>query len=149
MKLSFGFIVTVVVLILVVLLTTCNSCLKYTPYSAASIGTPVEGFRVHSTKYTTYPDNLSIDSMNSKSIVQPPVGSGCMKIFGFNGLQCSPDFNDNALDIYSTAKGGAECLYKSSGLSNSMGPLCLDAKMNDLLHTRGGNQTGGPSVIGR
>lgn len=148
MKLSFGFFVTIAVLILVVLLTMCNSCTKYVPYSGASHGSPFEGFHSRQ-QYTTYPDNVSIDSMNSKTIVQVPVSNGCTKVFGFGGLQCSPEFNDNALDIYSKAKGDPKCLYQSSSLSNSTGPLCLDNSMVTLLNTRGGNQTGGPSVIGR
>jgi hypothetical protein len=152
MKISFGFFVTLAVLILVMLLTMCNSCTKYVPYSASgSKGAPFEGFRAHrkSVEYTTYPDNVSIDSMNSRSIAQAPVNNTCTKVFGFGGLQCSPEFNDNNLDIYSRAKGDQKCLFQSSGMSNSMGPLCLDEKMNSLLQTRGGNQTGSSAVIGK
>lgn len=152
MKISFGFFVTLAVLILVILLTTCNSCTRYVPYSASgSSGTPFEGFRSHrkNVEYTTYPDNISIDSQNGRIIQQVPVNNSCTKVFGFSGLQCSPEFNDNNLDIYSTAKGDQKCLFQSSGLSNSMGPLCLDAKMNTLLQTRGGNQTGSSAVIGK
>ena len=151
MKLSFGFYVTAVVLVLVIVLTIGNSCTKYVPYSASSLyrnQSAYEGFQTKPVGYSTYPDNVSIDSMNSKSIEQPSVASTCMKIFGFDGLQCSPNFNDNNLDIYSKAKGDASCLYKGSGLSNSMGTLCLSPDMTKLLQSRGGNQTGSPGLVG-
>jgi hypothetical protein len=152
MKLSFGFYVTIVVLILVIFLTMGNSCMKYVPYSASSLyrnQTAYEGFQTNNASYSTYPDNVSIDSMNSKDIVTTSVANTCMKIFGFDGLQCSPTFNDNNLDIYSTAKGDTSCLYKGSGMSNSMGTLCLSGDMTKMLQTRGGNQTGSPALVGR
>lgn len=151
MKLSFGFYITVVVLILVIVLTMGNSCSKYVPYSASSLyrnQTAYEGFQTKSVGYSTYPNNASVDSMNSKNIVSTAVNNTCTKIFGFDGLQCSPTFNDNNLDIYSTAKGDASCLYKGSGMSNSMGTLCLSGDMTKMLQTRGGNQTGSPALVG-
>lgn len=152
MKLSFGFCLTLIVLILVIVLTMCNSCTKYVPYSGSSLyrnQTAYEGFQAKRVGYSTYPDNISVDSMNSKDITPTTVANTCVKIFGFDGLQCSPTFNDNNLDIYSTAKGDASCLYQGSGMSNSMGTLCLSGDMTKMLQTRGGNQTGGPALVGR
>jgi len=125
--------------------------MKYVPYSGSSLyrnQTAYEGFHTKRVGYSTYPDNVSIDSMNNKDITPKSVANTCTKIFGFPGLQCSPTFNDNNLDIYSTAKGDSSCMYKGSGLSNSMGTLCLSPDMTKLLQTRGGNQTGSPSVVG-
>lgn len=153
MKFTFGFYVTIIVLILVIVLTMCNSCTSYSPYSSTSLFKNIsayEGFsnnnKLDST-YSTYPNNVSTDSWNSADIAKK-VNSTCTKVFGFDGLQCSPEFNDNNLDIYSTAKGNASCLYQGSGLSNSMGPLCLNKDMTKLLQTRGGNQTSSPALVG-
>ena len=152
MKFSFGFYLTLIVLILVIVLTMCNSCTKYVPYSGSSLyrnQTAYEGFRSNPETYSTYPNNAAVDTMENKTITTSPVNSTCVKIFGFDGLQCSPTFNDNNLDIYSTAKGDASCLYQGSGMSNSMGTLCLSGDMTKMLQTRGGNQTGSPALVGR
>ena len=68
---------------------------------------------------------------------------------GFRGLGTS-DYNNNMfiLDQFSSAVGSAECAGKSSGLSNSKGPLCLSDDQKRLLQTRGGNATGMDSQIG-
>jgi hypothetical protein len=152
MKTSFGFYLTLIVLVLVIILTMGNSCTKYVPYSASSLyrnQTAYEGFQLNSENYSTYPNNTAVDVMENKTITTNPVNSTCVKIFGFDGLQCSPTFNDNNLDIYSNAKGDAGCLYQGSGMSNSMGTLCLTPDMTKMLQTRGGNQTGSPALVGR
>jgi len=68
---------------------------------------------------------------------------------GFRGLGTS-DYNNNMfiLDQFSSAVGSAECAGKSSGLSNSKGPLCLSDDQKRLLQTRGGNASGMDSQIG-
>lgn len=67
---------------------------------------------------------------------------------GFTGLEGS-DYTTEAysLDKYSSAAGDPTCLGKSSGLSNSMGPLCLSDEQKRLLQTRGGNATSGEAKI--
>jgi hypothetical protein len=52
------------------------------------------------------------------------------------------------IDVFSIAVGSPTCVNKSSGLSNSMGSLCLTDDMKAMLQTRGGNSTGGDSQIG-
>lgn len=49
--------------------------------------------------------------------------------------------DDKELDIFSKAEGSRDC-PPTSGLTNSMGNLCLDEKMTALLTSRGGNATG-------
>jgi hypothetical protein len=51
------------------------------------------------------------------------------------------------LDQFSSAVGDASCAGKSSGLSNSTGPLCLSDDQKRLLQTRGGNASSGESKI--
>ena len=54
----------------------------------------------------------------------------------------------NTLDIFSKSVGNQTCSSKASGLSNSMGALCLSEEQLYLLQSRGGNSTGRDSQIG-
>ena len=67
---------------------------------------------------------------------------------GFTGMTGSV-YNTNTyiLDQFSSAVGDVSCAGKSSGLSNSTGPLCLSEDQKRLLQTRGGNATGGGSKV--
>ena len=96
-------------------------------------------------EYTTYTDNSTIDSMNQHEIT--PVSNQCYKVGGMGGLVCSPDATaPNPKDIYSQAKGSAEC--QSYGLMNSTGYLCLNEEQKKMYMTRGGNASGGGGDIG-
>ena len=53
-----------------------------------------------------------------------------------------------SLDIFSNAVGNQTCSSKASGMSNSMGALCLSEEQLYLLQSRGGNSTGRDSQIG-
>jgi len=148
MKLSSGFLFTLFILLVIVVITLWNSTVNFIPYSknlSSVHDFPYEGF--HGMKpysYTTYPNNVSIDSMNRYDIQKQNMA--CSKIKG--DLFCNPEFKAPTVDIYSLAKGGCEGT-NASGLSNSMGWLCLDKNMTNMLQTRGGNQTGAASQIGR
>lgn len=76
--------------------------------------------------------------------------SECKKVAGFEsaGIFCNPASVEREVDIYSKASGDGKCFGKSSGYSNSKGPLCMDTNMSVLLSSRGGNATGGDSQIG-
>ena len=153
MKFSFGFILTIITLLIVISITLWHSCSNITPYSKNTLFShqfPYEGFGgMKSHSYTTYPDNIVIDSKDTNSIVDATLQQNCKKVFGFKGLLCSPDTPDNSLDIYSTAHGSINCKGGSSGLTNSHGPLCLDANQIKMLQTRGGNMLGGETAIGK
>ena len=64
-------------------------------------------------------------------------------MFGFDGLFCSAKDGPDAVYKIGSAKGSRECVGKSSGLTNSMGGLCLDENQINLLSTRGGNMSTG------
>jgi len=148
MKLSSGFLFTIVILLVIVVVTLWNSTVNFVPYSknaGYSQNYALEGFYgMKPYSYTTYPNNVSIDSMNRYDIQKQK--ADCSKIKG--NLYCEPGFNYPNVDIYSLAKGGCEGT-NASGLSNSMGWLCLDKNMTNMLQTRGGNQTRAASQIGR
>jgi len=59
-----------------------------------------------------------------------------------------PYIADNSIDKFSELKGNPSCFGNSSGLSNSLGSLCLDNDLSNALKTRGGNQTGANMQIG-
>ena len=67
--------------------------------------------------------------------LQPMLDAGDMKV----------DVKEGFADIFSTAKGNQTC---SSGLTNSMGALCLSEEQLYMLRSRGGNSTGRDSQIG-
>jgi len=148
MKLSSGFLFTIVILLVIVVVTLWNSTMHFVPYNKRMNSAhqyPYEGF--HGMKpysYTTYPNNVSIDSMNRFDIQKQ--NPDCSKVYG--DLYCGAGFNYPNVDIYSLAKGGCDG-KNASGLSNSMGYLCLDKTMINSLQTRGGNQTGAAYQIGR
>ena len=103
---------------------------------------PYEGFQA---QYSTYPQNQAIDSMNSK-LISPPEMGAVAKVRGFDGLLVSPNAPETPVDIYSQAIGDPS--VKSYGLTNSRGFLSLTPEQIQQLTTRGGNMTGGDSVIG-
>lgn len=54
----------------------------------------------------------------------------------------------DVIDVFGTAVGNQNCVKTASGLSNSMGALCLSEEQLYLLQSRGGNSTGRDSQIG-
>jgi hypothetical protein len=70
------------------------------------------------------------------------------KVEGF-ALQPAPFGASEVLDRYGSTPSGPQCFGKSSGYSNSLGPLCLSQEDAKLLSTRGGNISGTDSTIGR
>ena len=134
-------IFTVIASILMVSTTT------FTPYSEDTIFAkqfPYEGF----SNYGNVNGELTTDSGISNHLIND-AHVDCTKVQGFDGLFCKPYVADNSIDKFSDIKGDPKCFGKSSGLSNSMGSLCLDENMNNMLRTRGGNQTGLPMEIGK
>ncbi len=69
------------------------------------------------------------------------------KVEGF-ALQPAPFGDSQVLDRFGSSSSGSQCFGKSSGYSNSLGPLCLSQEDARLLSTRGGNLTGNDSTIG-
>ena len=53
-----------------------------------------------------------------------------------------------SIDVFGTAVGNQNCAKTASGLSNSMGALCLSEEQLYMLQSRGGNSTGRDSQIG-
>lgn len=64
-------------------------------------------------------------------------------------LRPAPFDDSQMLDRYSHTPSGSQCFGKSSGYSNSLGPLCMSDEDARMLSTRGGNLSGSDSVIGR
>lgn len=101
-------------------------------------------------KTTTNTTNIAdIYNAATNSIYQNSQNSAtAKKVEGF-ALQPAP-FSDNpVLDRYGSTPSGSQCFGKSSGYSNSLGPLCFSQEDVKLLSTRGGNISGTDSIIGR
>jgi len=145
-KISTGLLVILIGLAIVVLLTTCVGCSNVLPYNShPKYATANEGFRpIH---YAGYPDGKTMDIKDRHLIDSNANQPSAQRVTNMTGL-FGPQGACDKIEIYSDAKGGLseECMKNSSGLSNSQGHLCLNARQIELLKTRGGNQPlcGGP-----
>lgn len=147
MKANLLNIILAVVIFTIVASTLLISTTMVQPYSEDTIFArqfPYEGF----SNYSNTNDKPNTDGGINDYLMQSS-GAECTKVYGFDGLFCKPYVADSSIDKFSEIKGDASCLGKSSGLSNSMGGLCLDANMQNMLKTRGGNQTGAAMEIGK
>ena len=69
-------------------------------------------------------------------------------ISGFTTISASEYKSSEIIDRFSSATGSITCSKMSSGLTNSLGPLCLSKEQLYLLQSRGGNSSGRDSQIG-
>lgn len=142
-------IILAVTIFAVIAYTLLASTTVVRPYSEDTIFSqqfPYEGF----SNYSNTNDSSNTDGMINDYLIGPVQGPAeCTKVYGFDGLFCKPYVADSTIDKFSEVKGDKTCFGKSSGLSNSMGSLCLDSNMQTLLQTRGGNQTGRSMEIGK
>jgi Tfp pilus assembly protein PilV len=151
MKLSIFRILIIVLIVLVMLSAITVSCANYQPYNANEAfasNSKFEGFKNNSNMldYSDKDKNKALDS--NKQYLIDGHGASCKTIFGFNGLFCAPADVESSVDKIGSAKGSAQCLGQSSGLTNSKGGLCLDSEQKKLLSTRGGNMSTGEHAIG-
>jgi hypothetical protein len=63
---------------------------------------------------------------------------------GFNNYEAA----SGSIDIFGSAVGNQSCVKTASGLTNSMGALCLSEEQLYMLRSRGGNSSGRDSQIG-
>jgi hypothetical protein len=145
MKLNIFNILVIVLFILVIASVTMMSCTKVQPHYQDTIfkkHSDFEGFKANREilDYSNKESNSAMDT-NKQHLINDPQ-AGCKKIFGFEGIFCTPVTESAKIDTIGASKGSLECVGKSSGLSNSMGGLCLDQNQIKLLGTRGGNKGG-------
>lgn len=137
-------IALIVVLVVLILTSMCSSCMAFVPHRADTVFSKeykFEGFTATKpdTGYSTK-DEKNIDSSYSAYLIND-TDKDCKKVYGFGGVYCSPSGEPKKLDAFGEVKGDLSCLGENSGLTNSMGGLCLDEEHKQLLSTRGGNQT--------
>lgn len=150
MKMNPQYVIISGVILLFIFFITIFSSKSFTPYDEKTVFShmyPYEGFEpVHNKTGYTLNSTGKDDSLSSYLINSD--NADCKKVYGLDGLFCSPNAKSEKLDIFSDVKNDPTCSGNSSGLSNSKGALCLDAAQLNLLRTRGGNQSGLPSQIG-
>jgi hypothetical protein len=150
MKMNPQYVIISSVILLFIFFITIFSSKSFTPYDEKNIFShmyPYEGFEPihHATEYTL---NSTGKDDTLKSFLINSDNAECKKVYGLDGLFCSPNAKSEVVSIFSDVKGDPSCKKNSSGLSNSRGALCLDETHINLLRTRGGNQTGLPVQIG-
>ena len=146
MKFNLINFILIVVVFTIIASSLMVSCAHFKPYSEDSIFKkefPYEGF----SNYSNTNNSPNTDS-GINNLLMDAAPAECSKVHGFNGLFCKPFAADKSLDVFSSVKSDVSCVGKSSGLSNSMGGLCLDDNLSKLLKTRGGNQSGADMQIG-
>lgn len=141
MKITSDVLLVIGIFILVILLSlivsTSNNVVPYVANTLYPKYGSFEGFADSSEKSKSAPLSLSSEP------------NTCNKLTGFDGLYCSPNSTDQTIDRFASVSGNASCSNDSSGLSNSMGYLCLTPELKQTLQTRGGNATGVDSQIGQ
>jgi hypothetical protein len=159
MKVKAIHIVLVVILTLIVVLFSTSSSIV--PYSKDTLFSHMYKYEGMSTISADVQENHKKEEQpQPQSVFQKITGMlsgnqenakapepGKKMVEGF-ALQPSPLDSSEAIDRYSKVSASPSCFGKSSGYSNSMGPLCISGEELRLLSTRGGNVTGTDSVIG-
>lgn len=157
MKFRAEYMIPIVILVFVLLISVCDSCIYFMPYDP-------EGFdNVHiplgSTIFEPSKKTNTGGNFHASAPIQTTYGNEEQSYYnqeptygsqeGFTNLnQISSQYgNEKSLDIYSQANGDIEC--EASPYSNSMGYLCMDDNQKQALQTRGFNQTGGNMQIGQ
>ena len=95
-----------------------------------------EGFK-GSFEYSSYPTNENIDTNKGALIDETKKNVECKRVWGFNGLFCSPKTSDKLIDPFFGSGSSMNC--EGSGITKSGGNVCLNAEQRRLLTTRGGN----------
>jgi hypothetical protein len=150
MKFNFFNILVIILFVLIISSATMMSCANFKPHFADNLfqnHAKFEGFNTQTLDYSSKEENSAMDK-NKQHMISPATGE-CKKVFGFDGLFCAPKEGPNSIDQIGATKGSLECVGKSSGLTNSLGGLCLDDNQKKLLSTRGGNMTSGAEEIGK
>ena len=141
------YILIIIAFVVIIGLTSCCAAKGVVPYFKDSIFT------------NQYPYEPYTNMMDGGSFSPAPVSQGSAasvqqaptvykKVGGFNGIYPNPSATEPNIDLFMDLEGGSKCFNNSSGMSNSMGALCLTPDLKNALLTRGGNLTGPDSQIG-
>jgi hypothetical protein len=145
---STDYILIIIAFVIIIGLTSCCAAKGVVPYYKDSIFAQ------------QYPYEPYTNIMDGGSYSPAPVSAGAAapsvqqaptvykKVGGFNGIYPSPSAVEPNVDLFIDLEGNSKCFNGSSGLSNSMGALCLTPDLKNALLTRGGNLTGADSQIG-
>jgi hypothetical protein len=110
-------------------------------FSVTSPKTDVKPTPESSTKKPEADNKTSVMQSWSEWILGKPAPKkeDAKKVEGFESLMPAPYTESKILDRFSHVSAGPQCLGESSGLSNSLGGLCLSEEDRKALTTRGGN----------
>jgi len=107
-------------------------------FSIYLFGYTWEGFK-GGVEYSAYPSNSNIDTYTGALVDQTKNNSDCKRVWGYNGLFCSPETGDKLFDPFFGSGSSMTC--EGSGITKSGGNVCLNAEQRRLLTTRGGNSS--------
>ena len=157
------YIAIILLLIVVVFFGSCTGS-TYIPYMRTTHfdhAYPYEGMTNVMPPGISYPENLENRVAPNNEPSSNPLFSwlnsltgnaektnSVAKVEGF-ALHPSPLNEPNFIDRFGKTPSDKCCFGRSMGLSRDGGPLCFNDDDLKLLTTRGGNATGGDSVIGQ
>lgn len=95
-----------------------------------------EGFK-GGVEYSAYPSGNNVDTYTGALIDREKANVDCKRVWGYNGLFCSPETGDKLFDPFFGSGSSMSC--EGSGITKSGGNVCLNAEQRRLLTTRGGN----------
>jgi len=166
MKINFTYIFLAFILIFLIAVSMSRSCVNFVPYQY-NVGTPYEGMTSDGMTPTANTLALSPAMNGGNGPIDEDTATKMLKDI-MNGMTPSSNaamsegFTSNPsvdvtssnyagykIDVFSDTPGNANCASVSSNLTNSQGPLCLNASQIQLLKTRGGNATGGDFQMGK
>jgi len=143
MKFRAEYVIPMVILVIVVIVSLCDSCMYFMPYDPEgydNINIPL------ASTDTAFAQVTPVGSIRSASA---PVQTTNGKKEGFDLLvNSSAQYGPEVpLDVFSQDQGDLSC--EANPYSNSKGYLCMDNHQKRALQTRGFNQTGGDMQIGQ
>lgn len=177
MKLKAQYVIPIVILVFVLIISLCSSCIKFMhgdgfdnmkgrpiEYSEYESGTAANSETTPSGEHSTGgEEHVDITTPTGEIVHEttygaehettPFSGAEVMSVYeeGFETLEhVSADYHDDEeapIDIYSQAHGDLSC--EPNSYSNSGGYLCLNKNQKRQLMTRGMNQSGKSSQIGQ
>jgi len=139
---NFNVIALIVVVVLIVIFSTCAGCYNVVPYdnTVFSIEYPYEGFGGVKSGIDS-----AVSKITGASEKEEKKEKDAKQVEGF-GLMPAPYGVEAPIDRFSALKSDKTCA--GSPYSTSTGYLCMDKEAEKLLRTRGGNISGGDSQIG-
>ena len=141
MKMNPRYVIICSVIILFIFFITVFSSKSFTPYDEKTVFShmyPYEGFDLFNDK-TEYTLNTTGKDDSLKSYLIDSDATDCKKVYGLDGLFCSPNAKSEKIDIFSDVKSDPTCSGNSSGYRRTPQPRRPDRRRRPGRRRSGGS----------